>query len=352
MSHRPPGPARSGPSSGPGPASPWAQAARGLPGSSESELQLAVLRAFRLRLVDFKKSAESVRPYFTYRPAQNHQNPVSSTWEMLRPVGDVVFAAGTRRIDSALQDELDLDLVQKFTFEWKRDHRHMGSEWDELKDARTENYDYRIHLSIWTGDAEFEKTFNSKPDGEEGRYILQYFQFLKFIIFSNFVMTIWSFIGWIPHVQNARPLMDREGLGALTDSSSAVDLLFLSSYQPSSDKYWQAMVVLGTLWMICTGPMYMLACRFFEKQDPTNHDSEIHKKEISDIIHPDIPPPRKHRIFATYVVLMVICLIPIGINYALLYELNRKNLKVSDWPFQKPMPPFFLHWPAPAPPCR
>jgi hypothetical protein len=241
-------------------------------------------------------------------------------------------AAAPPPID-AESDELDLGLVQGFNEEWSSNRRQMGSKWKTLRDARTEYYDDRIDLSLLSSDVDFKKSFNSKPDGEEGTYIMQYFNFLRFIIFSNFVMTMWCFIGWIPHVQNARPLMDKEGLGEMTDSTSAVDLLFLSSYQPSSDKYWIAMMVLGTTWMMCTGSLYMLVCRvyFSEEQDSAVNDQTNHRNEISDIIHPDLPNPSSHRIVATYLVLTLICLIPIGINYGLLYEVNRKNLKVSHF---------------------
>jgi hypothetical protein len=258
--------------------------------------------------------------------------------KMIAVTGDLVFelnssvAAAPPPID-AKTDELDLDLVQGFFEEWSSNRRQMGLKWKNLRDARTEFYDDRIDLSLLSSDVEFEKSFNSKPDGEEGTYIMQYFKFLKFIIFSNFVMTMWSFIGWIPHVQNARPLMDKEGIVDVTDSTSAVDLLFLSSYQPTSDKYWIAMMVLGTIWMMCTGSLYMLACRvyFSVDQNCEVNDQTNHKNEISDIMNPDIPEPKSHRIVATYLVLTMICLIPIGINYGLLYEVNRKNLKVSQF---------------------
>jgi hypothetical protein len=233
-------------------------------------------------------------------------------------------------VESAIHDELDLGLVQGFCDEWNRDHRHMGSEWKNLRDARTEYYDDRIDLTLFSSDDEFENSFNSKPDGDEGKSIMQYFNFLRFIILSNFVMTIWCFIGWIPHMQNARPLMDKEGLGELTDSTSAVDLLFLSSYQPSSDQYWLTMMVLGTIWMTFSGFLYMLVDRMFfsEEEYSTANDQTANEKKTSDIIHPDNPPVASHRIVTTYLVLALLCLIPIGINYGLLYELNRKNLKV------------------------
>ena len=224
-------------------------------------------------------------------------------------------------------DKLDLELVQSFHDTWKRDPRNMGPEFEELKEARTEYYDFRIHLSLWASNAEFEKTFNSKPNGDEGRYILQYFHFLKFIIFSNLVMTIWCFIGWIPHAQNARPLFTKEGMGESMDSS-AVQLLFLSSYQPSSDKYWTAMMVLGTIWMMCSGILYVLMCYYMDRKNQ-DFDTPNHR-EISYLIHPDRELPQTHRLVFTYLILLVVCLIPIGINYALLYVWSRQNAQVAS----------------------
>jgi hypothetical protein len=206
-----------------------------------------------------------------------------------------------------------------------------------LKDARDEFKDERSALGFWTAsDEEVEKSFNSKPHGTEGKYIMNYFNFLRYVIASNLVMTIWCFIGWIPHVRNTRPMFEKEGLGS---ASTSVDLLFLSSYQPSSDKLWLAMAVLGTITMTFSGPVYMLF--FIKKKDHDLHeDDNLTEKERDDIEAEmdKIQRPgsdgngdsnsKTSRVILSYVVLVVLCFIPIGINFALLYVASNRSLKV------------------------
>jgi hypothetical protein len=154
-------------------------------------------------------------------------------------------------------------------------------------------------------------------------------------------MTIWCFIGWIPHVQKTLPMMDREGLGSKSLSNS-VELLFLSSYQPSSDKLWQAMVILGTITMMFSGPAYILLLKFTEakSKNPADEMSGETGDKSENIDHDDMISPgnekydgdsgvsRPTRILISYLVLALLCLIPIGINFGLLYVANHRTLKV------------------------
>ena len=88
--------------------------------------------------------------------------------------------------------------------------------------------------------------------------------------------------------------------------------------------------------MIFSGPTYMLWQYFGTKRrktSPTHHHVH-HGTEKRDIIDPEKEETvedqnrRSVRIIASYLVLAVICLIPIGINYGLLYVANHKALKV------------------------
>jgi hypothetical protein len=159
---------------------------------------------------------------------------------------------------------------------------------------------------------------------------LDYFRFLRVVIVSNLLMTIWCFIGWIPHVQNARPRFDKEGLGPTSSTYNHLsELLFLSSYQPSSDSAWLAMVILGTITMIFSGPMYLLYSRHVYSEEGNklmNDKIERTNKEGHVVI--EEPITRFTRRLLSYAMLVVICLVPIGINYSLLYVANHKALKV------------------------
>ena len=196
--------------------------------------------------------------------------------------------------------------------------------------AAREFYDERVDLSYWASDEDFERSFNSKPDGTEGASIMDYFRFLRFVIVSNVLMTIWCFIGWIPHVQNARPKLDKEGLGPSTSTYDHIsELLFLSSYQPSSDSTWLAMVILGSITMILSGPLYLLHFKYLSREEEHKYmEDKIERTNRNGHIETDAAKTRLSRTILSYVMLVVICLVPIGINYSLLYVANHKALKV------------------------
>ncbi len=200
----------------------------------------------------------------------------------------------------------------------------------DFENARREFYDERVDLSYWASDAEFENSFNSKPDGTEGASVMDYFRFLRFVIVSNALMTIWCFIGWIPHVQNAQPKLDKEGLGSSSSTYSYMsELLFLSSYQPSSDGAWVAMVVLGTMTMIFSGPLYFLYSNHKSNEEGHKYmEDKIDRMNKKGHVVTDEATTRFTRRILSYVMLVVICLVPIGINYSLLYVANHKALKV------------------------
>ena len=114
--------------------------------------------------------------------------------------------------------------------------------------------DKRKNLSFCCTLDELEKACNSK--GDEGAQIKQYMNFLTYTIYVNLVMTGWWLLGWVPHIASTLPKLYNDGFGEGFGSFEALsESLFLSTYQPSSDHYWTAMVVLGSLTMIASGPL-------------------------------------------------------------------------------------------------
>ena len=75
-------------------------------------------------------------------------------------------------------------------------------------------------------------------------------------------------VGWLPHVTTTLPKVQSEGFGVGFGSFYDLsEVLFLSTYQPSSDNYWVAMVVLGSVTMIVSGPAYyFISKRYFYDQ--------------------------------------------------------------------------------------
>ncbi len=158
---------------------------------------------------------------------------------------------------------------------------------------------------------------------------MQYFRFLRIVICSNFLMTIWFFIGWIPHVQTTRPLIEKEGMSSDSGTlSDMTELLFLSTYQPSSDNVWVAMAVLGTITMMLSAPIHAVIHYRHEKKKDRSH---THSSESDEIPYPPSSIQSvgsTSRLIISYIFLMIVCLVPIGINYGLLYVANHRALKV------------------------
>lgn len=212
----------------------------------------------------------------------------------------------------------------------------------DLCGARFEYYDNRASLKLWSSDAEIANSFNSKPAGKEGKSIIRYFQFVRYVIFCNFLVSVWCFIGWIPHVQTARPMIEKEGMGLSSATYSDLsELMFLSTYQPSSDKVWTAMVVLGTITMMLSGPVHFLILHFWNAPPSEQYAENAKNSEefVNDEIeYPDAlqyPVGSAARRVASYLILVVICFVPIGINYGLLYVASHKALKVTFVPIKR-----------------
>jgi hypothetical protein len=154
------------------------------------------------------------------------------------------------------------------------------------------------------------------------------------LIACNFLVSIWCFIGWIPHVLKTRPLLDKEGMGwGSSTYGDLSELMFLSTYQPSSDNFWVAMVVLGTVTMMMSGPLQFTVsqnCKPSQRFEEFAESAES-LADTDRIAYHDkktIVGSLKKKV-QTYIILVVICCIPIGVNYGLLYVASHKALKAS-----------------------
>jgi hypothetical protein len=254
-----------------------------------------------------------------------------------------------KRTNKDVQDDLDLELIGKYEHPLKWIEPLTSNEKPvpqqcrkDLFNSRFEYSDGRERLStLWCKDKDYVRAFSSKPAGKEGESIIEYFLFLRYLIACNFLVSIWCFIGWIPHVLKTRPLLDKEGMGwGSSTYGDLSELMFLSTYQPSSDTIWVAMVVLGTITMMMSGPLHFPFTQNCKPSHDIEEDDVIPSESITDthIIKPDldiidyadktIKVNDMTKKVTTYIILVVICCIPIGVNYGLLYVASHKALKV------------------------
>ena len=129
----------------------------------------------------------------------------------------------------------------------------------ELTDEDAANEHKRKELSMWCSTEDITQCY--------GLETTQYFNFLKFIMCSNLVLVLVAFIGFIPHVANAGGRLQDSGVSFLLGfpDAASLDLLFLSTVQPSTDGAWISMMVLGFLVIFFTGPVYMLVSTYYLK---------------------------------------------------------------------------------------
>jgi hypothetical protein len=216
-------------------------------------------------------------------------------------------------------------------------------------DAAREYRNHRDNLGIFCSLDELQTAFN-RPGGHEGLQIRQYFRFLQFVLINNVVMSIWALIGWLPHVRNIIPRLQQSGKWATQDGGSlfeeATDVLFLSSYQPSSDAAWTTMLVLGSLTMALSGPLHYIilarqtGCLDFivnrkvapsADKDEDSYNETVHKDDKSPYFdeYSNRPGARHMRRLLSYCVFAVVCGALVGINYSLLYVANHRSLQAG-----------------------
>jgi len=170
-------------------------------------------------------------------------------------------------------------------------------------------------VSVFCSDEELGKVY--------GPQITQYFNFLKFIIFTNFVFFLISLISFVPHALNTGDRLKSVNAGFLQTgtSTSELDLLFLASYQPSSDGSWSAMMALASLLSFATGPLYLLASTFIFKDYIGATERDIAAED-------DVIPENKEettgytiRLILHYPLFIICCCIPGVIMYFVLFHI-------------------------------
>uniref|UniRef100_A0A6T7R5R4 Anoctamin transmembrane domain-containing protein n=1 Tax=Hanusia phi TaxID=3032 RepID=A0A6T7R5R4_9CRYP len=172
-----------------------------------------------------------------------------------------------------------------------------------------------------------------------GMSIRQYYNFLNFITIANIILLLCSLIGWIPHAVNTFARLHEEGLGLQTVSGTQLLSVFLlSSFQPSTDGYWIAMLGLCYSISAILGPTYYLIDLFYFRDAPQEQFLErtMQLDQIDRKIKEGEDPDRlkKFRFMMLSYFLFLLCLgIPVAVMYFILFGLNRmmiqENYKVA-----------------------
>ena len=170
--------------------------------------------------------------------------------------------------------------------------------------------------------------------GDEGQQVRQYFNFLNFVILNNLAMTAWALVGWLPHALNVAGRMAADGVGPAggMGRSGFADILFLASYQPSSDLCWELMLWLGTATMLLTAPAYYLAAKCLLRDEQAEPEpGAVHEDDRTphfDRAYPRGEPGTRRLLrVATYAAFVAVCGVPAGVDYGLAFDLTHRKLK-------------------------
>ena len=93
--------------------------------------------------------------------------------------------------------------------------------------------------------------------------VTQYFNFINAVVVNNVLMSVWSLVGWVPHAVNVWERLRSDGVEDVRalGRTGAAEIMFLSSFQPSSDKMFDCMMYLGIVTMFLTGPIYYFVAK-------------------------------------------------------------------------------------------
>ncbi len=91
----------------------------------------------------------------------------------------------------------------------------------------------------------------------------QYFNFMNAVVVNNVLMSVWALVGWVPHAINVWGRLRADGVEDVQaiGRTGAAEIMFLSSFQPSSDSKFDLMMYLGIMTMFLTGPIYYLVAK-------------------------------------------------------------------------------------------
>lgn len=158
---------------------------------------------------------------------------------------------------------------------------------------------------------------------EFGMPVIQYFNFVKFTVATNLIVFLITLIGFLPHLNNAGPKLYNEGIGFMQSTSiSSVDLLFLSSVQPSSDPTWITMIALTVVVSFMAPFVYLsVATKYFKDFEKTQDMEELYNKSQADRIIRDKeldPSWAIYRLIFSYFIFILCLGAPMLIMWALL----------------------------------
>lgn len=99
---------------------------------------------------------------------------------------------------------------------------------------------------------------------EYGESVGQFATFQMYLVCVNVVLVLVSLVSFIPHAASTGPMLLKSGQGGWNAQTvdQLLDVLFLSSYQPSHDKYWEIMMGLSYTVAFTAGPLYFILCKF------------------------------------------------------------------------------------------
>ena len=165
-----------------------------------------------------------------------------------------------------------------------------------------------------------------------GPQIRQYFNFLRFIILTNLVFFLLTLISFVPHVSKTTDMLKTVGasLGqGSSTSTSKLDILFLSSYQPSSDGAWTAMVALCSILSFLTGPMYILASTYIFKDYIGASERNLSAED--DVIEDNRDQTAGYnlRLIINYLLFCVCCGVPALIMYVMFESIAKSTMQQS-----------------------
>jgi hypothetical protein len=193
----------------------------------------------------------------------------------------------------------------------------------------------RMGLSFFSSRTELCESFNRGQN--EGKQVLQYFNFLNVIQVNNVIMCACALASWLPHAANVMSRMADEGVASHMGLGRAgmADVLFLSSYQPSSDGLLDLTLLLGTAVMFATAPVYYLLAKRVLRDEQADDDGDARTVDEADRTPHYDPhyqdsggePPRRVLRAVSYGLFVAVCAVPAGVDYGLAFDLSHRKLK-------------------------
>eukprot|EP00802_Teleaulax_amphioxeia_P006001 Tamp_06005.p1 GENE.Tamp_06005~~Tamp_06005.p1 ORF type:complete len:734 (-),score=146.39 Tamp_06005:608-2809(-) len=239
----------------------------------------------------------------------------SASMSFLHPENDRhASAADLAAVFTRHHDRLQVD-TQHERIKYNKDGNPYIAHTDDQPDLF--NMEVPADLSIFCSDQQLGEIF--------GPQITQYFNFLYFVIFTNLLFFGIALISFVPHALKTNKMLETVGSGFLQSGTrtSDLDLLFLASYQPSSDGTWYAMLALASLLSFLAGPLYLIASTFIFKDYIGATEREIPPEfnEIEENSAREVKDGYLRRLLMNYPIFIFCCFLPGVIMYLVLFQM-------------------------------